>query len=167
MDWRLPLGADEVVAFQAAHGGIDGSAGQAGHLHDAETVDEAGADGLKDHGGGVGEFGFGGHGSELYLCSNLLDKRICRVYAECYIGVKASWLVILSEGRRGGRSRRIRVASVRPDRKPVLKELIMLEVQHLYRSFRGIPAVEDVSFRIAPGRSSASWARTAPANRPP
>ena len=27
----------------------------------------------------------------------------------------------------------------------------MLEVQHLYRSFRGIPAVEDVSFRIAPG----------------
>src|SRR3954466_8441761 len=27
----------------------------------------------------------------------------------------------------------------------------MLEVQHLFRSFRGIPAVEDVSFRIAPG----------------
>ncbi|HEY1895244.1 MAG TPA: ABC transporter ATP-binding protein [Terracidiphilus sp.] len=27
----------------------------------------------------------------------------------------------------------------------------MLEVRHLYRSFRGIPAVEDVSFRIAPG----------------
>ncbi len=27
----------------------------------------------------------------------------------------------------------------------------MLEVQHLYRSFRTIPAVEDVSFKIAPG----------------
>lgn len=27
----------------------------------------------------------------------------------------------------------------------------MLEVRHLYRSYRGIPAVEDVSFRIAPG----------------
>jgi ABC-2 type transport system ATP-binding protein len=27
----------------------------------------------------------------------------------------------------------------------------MLEVRHLFRSFRGIPAVEDVSFRIAPG----------------
>jgi ABC-2 type transport system ATP-binding protein len=27
----------------------------------------------------------------------------------------------------------------------------MLEVQHLYRSYRGIPAVEDVSFRITPG----------------
>jgi ABC-2 type transport system ATP-binding protein len=27
----------------------------------------------------------------------------------------------------------------------------MLEVQHLFRSFRGIPAVEDVSFTIAPG----------------
>jgi ABC-2 type transport system ATP-binding protein len=27
----------------------------------------------------------------------------------------------------------------------------MLEVQHLFRSFRGIPAVEDISFRIEPG----------------
>ena len=27
----------------------------------------------------------------------------------------------------------------------------MLEVQHLYRSFRSIPAIEDVSFRIEPG----------------
>lgn len=27
----------------------------------------------------------------------------------------------------------------------------MLEVQHLYRSFRGIPAVQDVSFRVASG----------------
>ena len=27
----------------------------------------------------------------------------------------------------------------------------MLEVEHLYRSYRGIPAVEDVSFRVAPG----------------
>jgi ABC-2 type transport system ATP-binding protein len=27
----------------------------------------------------------------------------------------------------------------------------MLEVQHLFRSFRGIPAVEDVSFRLEPG----------------
>src|SRR5215469_5346389 len=27
----------------------------------------------------------------------------------------------------------------------------MLEVQHLFRSYRGIPAVEDVSFRIGPG----------------
>lgn len=27
----------------------------------------------------------------------------------------------------------------------------MLQVQHLFRSFRGIPAVEDVSFQLAPG----------------
>ena len=27
----------------------------------------------------------------------------------------------------------------------------MLEVQNLYRSFRGIPAIEDVSFQVAPG----------------
>jgi ABC-2 type transport system ATP-binding protein len=27
----------------------------------------------------------------------------------------------------------------------------MLEVQHLYRSYRGIPAIEDVSFKVAPG----------------
>jgi ABC-2 type transport system ATP-binding protein len=27
----------------------------------------------------------------------------------------------------------------------------MLELQHLYRSFRGIPAIEDVSFQVAPG----------------
>ena len=27
----------------------------------------------------------------------------------------------------------------------------MLEVQHLYRSYRTIPAVEDVSFKVAPG----------------
>jgi ABC-2 type transport system ATP-binding protein len=27
----------------------------------------------------------------------------------------------------------------------------MLEIQSLYRSFRGIPAIEDVSFRVAPG----------------
>lgn len=27
----------------------------------------------------------------------------------------------------------------------------MLEVRHLFRSFRGIPAVEDVSFRVGPG----------------
>jgi ABC-2 type transport system ATP-binding protein len=27
----------------------------------------------------------------------------------------------------------------------------MLELEHLYRSYRGIPAIEDVSFRVAPG----------------
>jgi ABC-2 type transport system ATP-binding protein len=27
----------------------------------------------------------------------------------------------------------------------------MLEAQHLYRSYRGIPAIEDVSFKVAPG----------------
>jgi ABC-2 type transport system ATP-binding protein len=27
----------------------------------------------------------------------------------------------------------------------------MLELQHLYRSYRGIPAIEDVSFKVAPG----------------
>jgi len=27
----------------------------------------------------------------------------------------------------------------------------MLEVQHIFRSFRGIPAVQDVSFRVSPG----------------
>src|SRR6202453_311397 len=29
--------------------------------------------------------------------------------------------------------------------------VLMLEVQHLYRSYRGIPAIEDVSFNVAPG----------------
>ena len=27
----------------------------------------------------------------------------------------------------------------------------MLEVQHLYRSYRGIPAIQDVSFKVAAG----------------
>jgi ABC-2 type transport system ATP-binding protein len=27
----------------------------------------------------------------------------------------------------------------------------MLELQSLYRSFRGIPAIEDVSFQVSPG----------------
>src|SRR5487761_1855097 len=27
----------------------------------------------------------------------------------------------------------------------------MLELQHLYRSYRGIPAIEDVSCKVAPG----------------
>src|ERR1700739_2808175 len=27
----------------------------------------------------------------------------------------------------------------------------MLDVEHLYRSYRGIPAIEDVSFKVAPG----------------
>jgi ABC-2 type transport system ATP-binding protein len=29
--------------------------------------------------------------------------------------------------------------------------ILMLDVQHLYRSYRGIPAIEDVSFQVAPG----------------
>jgi len=29
--------------------------------------------------------------------------------------------------------------------------IAMLELEHLYRSFRGIPAIEDVSFKMAPG----------------
>ena len=74
----LPLRADQVIALQAAHGRIDGAAGQAGHLHDAEAVDEAGIERLQNHGRGVGEFGVGGFGiaghGALYLCSNLLDK---------------------------------------------------------------------------------------------
>jgi len=57
----LPVGADEFVALEAAHGGIDGAGGKAGHLHDAETVDVAGVHGLEDHGGGVGEAGVGCH----------------------------------------------------------------------------------------------------------
>ena len=27
----------------------------------------------------------------------------------------------------------------------------MLELQHLYRSFRTIPAIQDISFKVAPG----------------
>jgi len=27
----------------------------------------------------------------------------------------------------------------------------MLELEHLYRSYRGIPAIQDVSFKVAPG----------------
>ena len=57
----FPLGADEFVALETAHGGIDGAAGQAGHLHDAESVDVAGGDCLEDHGGGMREFRLGGH----------------------------------------------------------------------------------------------------------
>jgi len=31
------------------------------------------------------------------------------------------------------------------------KTIDLLELEHLYRSFRGIPAIEDVSFKMAPG----------------
>ena len=57
----FPLGADEFVAFETAHGGVDGSAGEARHLHDAESVDVAGGDRLQDHRGGMREFCLGGH----------------------------------------------------------------------------------------------------------
>src|SRR5580692_9495622 len=80
----LPLRADHLVALQPAHGWVDGAARQAGHLHDAEAVDESGLDRLQDHRRGVGEFRIfrvGGHGA-LYLCSKLLDND----YIECYIG---------------------------------------------------------------------------------
>ena len=30
-------------------------------------------------------------------------------------------------------------------------DLAMLELQHLFKSYRGIPAVQDVSFKVAPG----------------
>src|SRR5580658_2374955 len=49
----LPLRADERIAFEAAHGGIHSAAGQAGHLHDAEAVDESGVDRLEDDRRGV------------------------------------------------------------------------------------------------------------------
>jgi ABC-2 type transport system ATP-binding protein len=34
---------------------------------------------------------------------------------------------------------------------PDVERFPMLELQHLYRSYRGIPAIEDVSFKVAPG----------------
>ena len=61
----LPVRTDEVVALEAAHGGIDGAAGQTGHLHDAEAIDKSGVDGLEDEGCGMGEACFGCHGENI------------------------------------------------------------------------------------------------------
>lgn len=40
---------------------------------------------------------------------------------------------------------KMRFTNINPETVP------MLELEHLYRSFRGIPAIEDVSFKVAPG----------------
>ena len=57
----------KIVAFQAPHCGIDRSARQPGHFHHAETIDTAGADSDQDHGCGMRQLGFGGHGVSLAM----------------------------------------------------------------------------------------------------
>ena len=94
----LPFGLDELVAFQAAKRGIDGAAGQAGDLHDIETVTITEANCLKDQGRGMGQ------------------ARHVHDYVVCYIGVT-----------------------------------IMLELRNVSKSYRSIPAVEDVSFVLNEG----------------
>src|SRR6266851_2473129 len=78
----LPVRADEVVALETAQGRVDGSAGEAGHLHDAEAVDVAGMDGLEDHRGGVREFRLGCHAGNCTYVACYLTSGI----VVCYIG---------------------------------------------------------------------------------
>src|SRR5579863_7495147 len=70
----FPSRGDEVVALQTPHRRIDGAAGEAGGLHDAESVDEAGIDSVQDERSGVREFWLGSHGRHSTLCSKLLDS---------------------------------------------------------------------------------------------
>jgi ABC-2 type transport system ATP-binding protein len=111
----FPLGADQVVTFEAAHSGIHRAAREAGHLHDAESIDVSGRYCLKNHGGSVGEFRLGDH------------ERHCN-YVAIYLTM--FFLGVCCKLHRG---------------------MPVLEVQHLYRSFRTIPAVVDVSFKVGAG----------------
>ncbi len=61
----FPVGADEEVALKSPHGWVDGAAGQAGHLHDAEPVYESSAHGLEDEGCGMREFDAGRHATNI------------------------------------------------------------------------------------------------------
>src|SRR5579872_287315 len=49
----LPLRANEFVAFEPAHGGVHGAAGETRHFHDAESIEVVGRDRLQDHCGGM------------------------------------------------------------------------------------------------------------------
>gem|GEM_PF-204265 len=113
----FPFGADEIVALETAHGGIDGPAGQTRDLHDAEAIDGAGVNGFQDHGGGMGELCLSGHGGDFtYVAIYLTRWKVV-----CYIGYSK------------------------------IVEDSMLEVQHITKRYRGIAAVDDVSFRVASG----------------
>src|SRR5580693_585185 len=57
----LPVRANEFCLLEAPHGGINGSAGQAGHGHDAESVNESGVDRLQHQSCGVRELWLQGH----------------------------------------------------------------------------------------------------------
>jgi len=48
----FPAGADESGALEAAEDGIDRAAGEAGAIHDVESVAYTGGDGLEDGDGG-------------------------------------------------------------------------------------------------------------------
>src|SRR6202021_722392 len=82
----FPFGDDKPVALKPAHGRIDRPAGQAGHFHDAKSVDLASMDGLKNHGCGMGKLGVSRHGRN---CTPYVAFCLTHVKAVCYIGV---WL---------------------------------------------------------------------------
>lgn len=69
----FPFGLDQTVAFEATEGGVDGSAGETGDVHDFEAEAVAEREGLEDEGGGVGEAGWGEHRDGVRLCSMLAD----------------------------------------------------------------------------------------------
>ena len=71
----LPLGFNELVAFEAAEGGVDGAGGKAGDVHDFEAEAVAEREGLEDKRGGVGEAGWGEHVDGAWLCSMLARVR--------------------------------------------------------------------------------------------
>src|SRR6185437_4437274 len=78
----LPAGVNQLVTLKPTHGRVDGSTGKAGHLHDAESVDIAGIDGLEDHRGGMREPGFACHGKDSTYVAGYLTSLI----VVCYIG---------------------------------------------------------------------------------
>ncbi len=113
----FPFGADEIVALETAHGGIDGPAGRPVTSMMLKPLDGAGVNGFQDHGGGMGE---------------LLPQRPWRRFY-CVATYLTRWKVVCY----------IEYSKVMEDS--------MLEVQHITKRYRGIAAVDDVSFRVAPG----------------
>jgi hypothetical protein len=56
---------DGLNTFKSPHRWIDGSTRQAGHLHNAETVDKSGLNRLKNHRRGMRKLQFCGHGGHF------------------------------------------------------------------------------------------------------
>ena len=72
----LPVRANQLVALKPPHGRVDRSTGQAGHLHDAESIDVTGVDCLENHRGGMREPGFACHGGNcIYVADYLTSEQ--------------------------------------------------------------------------------------------